>query len=109
MRFDREKYNTELQQQIEKHLLSVRRMPDNELKMLYERMVDNVDNTDGHDAPLFAACYREVHRRYLASGWLWKRILNNKQYKDWKDYMQRIEAKATKHALDVIQKHKSEA
>ena len=106
MSFDQDKYNTELQQRIEKHAASVRHMPDNELKMVYERMHDNPDK---HDAALMIAYYREVRRRYVAAGWFWKRWLNKKEYEEWKNFMERIEARAMRFASEVIQKHKSEA
>ncbi len=104
--FDQDKYNTELQQRIEKQSGIVRHMPDNELKAAYEKMLDNPDK---QDAALMIACYREVERRYIAVGWFWKRCLNRKEYKEWKDFNERMEAKAARFASEVIQKHKSEA
>lgn len=106
MNFDQDKYNTELQQRIEKHAASVRHMPDNELKMVYERMHDNPDK---HDAALMIACYREVRRRYVEAGWFWKRWLNKKEYEEWKNFVERIEAKAMRSASDAIQKYKGES
>ena len=105
MSFDQDKYNTELQRRIEKHAASVRHMPDNELKMVYEKMHDNPNR---QDAALMIACYREVRRRYVAAGWFWKRWLNKKEYEEWKTFMERIEAKAMKSASDVIKKYKYE-
>ena len=105
MSFDQDKYNTEFQQRIEKHAVTVRHMPDNELKIVYEKMVDNPDE---QDAALMVACYREVERRSIAAGWFWKRWLNKKEYEEWKNFDERIEAKATRSALDVIQKYKYE-
>ena len=105
MSFDQDKYNTELQRRIEKHTASVRHMPDNELKMVYEKMLDNPDK---QDAALMIACYREVERRSVAAGWFWKRWLNKREYKGWRDFNERMEAKAARFALDAIQKYKSE-
>ena len=101
MSFVQDKYNTELQQRIEKYAASVRYMPDNELKMVYEKMHDN---PNGQDAALMIACYREIRKRYVAAGWFWKRWLNKKEYQEWKTFMERIEAKAMGLALDAIQK-----
>jgi hypothetical protein len=105
MSFDQDKYNTELQRRIKEHSVSVRHMPDNELKIVYEKMHDNPDK---QDAALMIACYREVRRRCVAAGWFWKRWLNKKEYEEWKNFMERIEAKAMRFALDVIQKYKYE-
>ena len=95
MSFDQDKYNTELQRRIEKHSVNVRHMPDNELKIVYEKMLDlSFFDPDKQDAALMIACYREVERRSTAAGWFWKRWLNKKAYEEWKNFDERIEAKA---------------
>jgi hypothetical protein len=106
MSFDQNKYNVELQQRIEKYAVSLRHMPDNELRTVYEKMYDNPDK---QDAALMIACHREIERRSIAAGWFWKRWLNKKEYEDWRDFNKRMEAKAARLALEVIQKHKSDA
>jgi len=81
-------------------------MSDNELKMVYENVLNNPDK---QDAALMIACYREVERRSIAAGWFWKRWLNKKEYKEWKNFNERMEAKATRFALDAIQEYKNES
>lgn len=106
MSFDQDKYNAELQRRIEKHSVSVKHMPDNELRILYDEMLDNPDK---QDAALMVACYREIERRTITAGWFWKRWLNKREYNEWKDFNERAEAKAMKFALDSIRKYKSES
>ena len=106
MSFDQDKYDTELQRRINEHSVGVRHMQDNELKISWEKMLDNPDK---QDVALMIACYREVERRSIAAGWFWKRWLNKRQYKEWKDFNERMEAKAARFASEVIQKHKSDA
>lgn len=106
MSFDQDKYNTELRQRIRKHSVSVRHMPDNELRTVYEKMYDNPDK---QDAALVIACHREIERRSIAAGWFWKRWLNKKECEEWKNFNERMEAKAVRFASEVIQKYKSDA
>ena len=106
MNFDQDKYNTELQRRIKEQSVNVRHMPDNELRTVYDKMLDNPDK---QDAALMVACYREVERRSIAAGWFWKRWLNKREYKEWKDFNEKMETKAMRLALDSIQKHKSKS
>lgn len=105
MNFDQTKYNTELQQRIKKLSIIVRHMPDNELQTLWDKMLDNPDK---QDAALMIACYREVHRRFVACSWFWRRFLNRKKYQEWNYFVERMEAKSWRFASDMIQKYKYE-
>jgi hypothetical protein len=55
-----------------------------------------LDNPDRQDAVLMTACYREVERRFIAAGWFWKRWLNKKEHKGWKNFNERMGAKAAR-------------
>jgi len=103
MSYDQKNYDTEWERRINEHDIRVRRMADEELMSIYEKIYDNPDK---EDAALVVASYNEVHRRFVAAGWFWKRWLNGQEYEKWNNFIARIEAKATKFALEEIQKLK---
>jgi len=91
------------QRKIKEHQVKVRSMTDEELMNLYERLYDNLYK---QDVVFIEVSRYEVRRRFLEAGKFLKRLFNRQQYERWKDFIPRIEAKATKFALEKIQKQK---
>jgi len=90
-------------QSIKEYQVKVRRMSDQELMSLYERLYDNLDK---QDVVLIVTSNLEVRRRFLEAGKFLRRWFNRQQYDKWNNFIARIEAKATKFALEKIQKQK---
>ncbi len=88
---------------IKEYQVKVGRMPDQELMSLYERLYDNLDK---QDVALIVVSNREIRRRFLEAGKFLRRWFNRQQYEKWNNFIARIEAKATKFALEKIQKQK---
>lgn len=91
------------QRKIKEYQVKVRSMSDDELMNMCERTYDSLDKPDL--ALIETSCY-EVRRRFLKAGKFLRRLFNRQQYEKWNDFIPRIEAKATKFALEKIQAQK---
>ena len=83
----RKNYDAEFNQRIKEQGVKLKDMPDRELMNLYEKIYDNPDK---EDAALIVASYQEVHRRFVAAGWIWKRWINRREYEKWKNWLYEI-------------------
>lgn len=91
------------QRKIKEYHVKVRRMPDNELINFYDKLYDNLEK---EDVVMVEASFYEVRRRFLEAGKFLRRLFNRQQYEKWNNFIPRIEAKATKFALEKIQKQR---
>ncbi len=81
----------------------MRKLPDNELMRLHTGIYEEPEHKQ--DAALMAAIYNEVQRRYIAAGWLWRRLFKRQEYEKWVAHNKITEAKATQKIINILQKY----
>ena len=57
------------------------------------------------DAAYMAAVSKEVDRRYLAAGWIWRRKLKPEEYRKWVNHKNRTEVMVTKQIISDFSKY----
>ncbi len=103
MSSDQNQFYADLQRRIKELQEQLRKLPDNELIRLHTGIYE--ESEDKQDAALMAAIYNEVQRRYIAAGWLWRRLFRRQKYEKWVAHNKITEAKATQKIINILQKY----
>ena len=106
MNSDQNQYNllyTDLRRRIKKLQEHLRELPDNELMRLHMEFYEQPENE--RDAALLVAFHKEVERRHIAAGWLWRRLFRRQEFEKWVAHNKIIEAKAIQDAINLLQKY----
>ena len=104
-----ESYTKQLQARIKQIQKELKGLSDDELMHVHEALYSGLQKEP--DAAYMAAALKEVDRRYLAAGWIWRRKSRPEEYQKWVDHKNKTEAMATKQIINNLSKygdHKSQ-
>lgn len=100
MGYGQNQFYEDLQRRIKELQEKLKKLPDDELMRLHEGIYDEPE--EKQDAALMAAIYNEVQRRYIAAGWLWRRLFRRQEYEKWVNHNKMTEAKATQKIINIL-------
>jgi hypothetical protein len=81
---------------------SLRSFPDEKLMQLYLDVM--VSCKSRSDYGLFLAALWETRRRYIDSGWFWKRWRKPSEFRKWQEFQLKTEQRATEVLKDLVEK-----
>lgn len=92
----------DLKKRIEQREKELKNLPDDEIMRMHESIYSDFQKEP--DAALLAAIKREVDRRFQTTSWIWRRKSNPKKYQKWINHKEKMEAIATRFAINQLTK-----
>lgn len=98
--------NINLRQRVVDAQKELRKLSDEQLMRMDESLFSDPDKIQ--DPALMAASYNEVRRRFVAAGWIWKRLFKREEYEKWVQYNKKMEIRATQQLIGIMEKRDDE-
>jgi hypothetical protein len=106
-------YLDDLGAEITEKMQELRRLSDEDLMTLHLKLTQGqteselsptgeLRSSEPDQPALQAAAYNESRRRYVSSGWIWKRLFNSGRYERWKQHFEQTEDLAEEYVAAII-------